>query len=250
MFTCCHPLHRTDFMRQHQYTLLAKLGFQDHDKRNPLHDSACAYLRQRSVFERIQVHFSPPKVVTDLKWSVIAHDNDVQKICFPESSFRFKPEQHHIEKVQSMIELFDVQNEYAIHEISTEKPVSKGSNEYKTTIGFLDVFGRFQHNYSYLWRLKSDHSVHGEIKGFKRFNLIFEVKTHLTVSDFLRQIKLYKDYVQHSTGVLVTTMPIDEYSSRIIRGEGIHIIRLSEAFEKWRQEQRAAGKRFVEVPVF
>lgn len=60
-------------MHSHDRTLLARLGFQDPDKRNPLHDRACAYLGEPEQAARLtrlvaDLALPPPETIT---WAAI-----------------------------------------------------------------------------------------------------------------------------------------------------------------------------------
>lgn len=229
-----------------QSTLLSKLGFQDTDKQLPDHDLACLYLTEKDVITKIQHYFTPPQTKKNIQWKRLLQNKELQRAC--KIDVYSKDELDILaQQIQKQINIIKIENHWKTTEIQKEKPISKGKEQYKTTIGFLDVFLRYTHKYIVHWQLKSNPEIGGTITKTILSSIIFEVKTHLHVSDFLRQIKLYKEYQSNSIGVLVVTKPISSEQYMPIYRENIQIIHLDEDFQLWKKKQ---NKHLVNVPKF
>ena len=133
---------------------------------------------------------------------------------------------------------FNCQNHWKSIRVSKEHPISKGEEQYKTTIGFMDVFLECKHYISWEWHLMEDPLVCGKFEdvflGHRR--ILFEVKTRLKVAEFLRQVKLYKEYTKRSLVVLVMTSPINIAQKETVESEGIRIIQLGSEFQDWKKQ--------------
>lgn len=131
----------------------------------------------------------------------------------------------------------------------TEYPLSKGSGQYRTTIGFLDVLYVW-YGFVTNWETESGH-------------IVVEVKTTrpLSTGDVLRQIRLYQEYwpteeaVKHVRGlegavnspincryrpsfdrtywVLATTFPVHSEDIAFLRSEGVFHVYLGDTFQTW-----------------
>lgn len=96
----------------HDTTLLARLGFSDPDRRNPLHDAACQYLVQESTVQKLaKILFGDPMVPTGHKSKM--SDGDALEYARTWS--------------------------YVRHSFELEKHICKGRGQYRSTIGFMDV---------------------------------------------------------------------------------------------------------------
>ena len=96
-------------MHSFDRTMLAKFGFADLDKRNPLHDLACQYLIQ-------------PEVMTTFAEVTL---NETSKEDYTVNSWerRIGERTRVVDNVEGWIEI----------------PLNKGGGQYKTTVGFIDV---------------------------------------------------------------------------------------------------------------
>lgn len=112
----------------HDRTLLAKLGFDDPDRRNPLHDAACQYLARPEIAAKVRDHiFGVPPQSSEPSVSV----------C------RIDP--YYGSTVSSWIT-----SNVAKEPISdVEVHVCKGHGQYSSTIGFIDVVSRFERTINY-----------------------------------------------------------------------------------------------------
>lgn len=161
-------------------TLLAKLGFQDSDKKNSLHDKGCRYLAQSEI-------------ATALVKSVISGTQLEGK-------------------------------EVTIRDTRCEVSIGKGSGQYKTTIGFIDVVIRTN-------------------IGNSDFNFCVEVKIgQESMGNCLRQINLYKSYTdgfeyryEYGTMIWILASPwaIDEQQKSMLDSSAIFHIRLGSKFKEF-----------------
>ena len=165
-------------MHSHDRTLLARLGFNDPDRRDQRHDLACAYLREPTVASAVLTQ--------------IASRLDTIKI---RSKF-------HDEEYESGARSTSF---HKLISAKSEAPLSKGEGQYKTTIGFLDV----------LWKCKVEVFSKGRKRnrkpgwGEEWTEWIEEVSTDIQqvqycgevkitptpASDIIRQINLYREYL-------------------------------------------------------
>jgi len=103
-------------MHSHDRTMLARLGFADPDKKNPIHDLACQYV-------------ALPENATAL----VAHTVLVRQVPVA----RTYTDHCKLKGTVTMTPEFS--------RAELEVPISKGEGQYKTTIGFLDVALRFDY---------------------------------------------------------------------------------------------------------
>lgn len=201
-------------MHSHDRTLLAKLGFQDPDRRDPIHDLACRYLCEPERARRV-------------------HDKFIGPNCMGEGGGWLR----------SLV--FKLETCSANQEVA----ISKGVNQYRTTIGFVDavIGGRYRSTES------EDYS--GDC--ILETRVAIEVKIHpVTASELLRQLNLYREYDSPSGAVLQEGHRLDPsgrvwtYAGRTqwvaavrfditsgfinsLRGEGVEVVRLGRSFDEW-----------------
>ena len=100
-------------MHAHERTYLAKLGFSDPDLREPIHDLACQYMKTQPTLERLA--------------RFLGIEHGPQSRCFELPKTRYKTEQEsHVSKVITS------------YSTQLEREITKGHNQYKTTVGFID----------------------------------------------------------------------------------------------------------------
>ena len=100
----------------------------------------------------------------------------------------------------------------------------------------------FGHHHT--WRTKLDNGDLFTYKSRDRYRVIIEVKTVINVGNILRQLKLYSEYVKGSWLVLVSTVPVTSLEHQALNDEGVVIVVLGSAFERWkasRMSEAAAG---------
>ena len=160
----------------HDQTLLARLGFQDPDRKTPDHDLACRYLSQREQLRKIVALYSP----FDVSW----RDNNgkVKMTTFDRC----------YEGVAVL-----------------EEPLTKGIGQYKTHIGFLDISATFK----FVDGIKDEQGNRKDGKDRQHVKVIIEVKIQpIDISAILRQLNLYKEHIEHSRfthWLLVTAFPLN-----------------------------------------
>lgn len=197
-------------------TLLAKLAFADPDKQSPVHDAACRYLAQKDVALKL---CQASTKLTDLGY------------CVNSGQWGSGSDWH----------LPDV---FEMEKTAIEEPVSKGSGQYKTTIGFMDVV-----IYSKQQALDAESR-----KMMPAFGIGVEVKhTQKNIHDAVRQIKLYQEYTDNPFGLikaagkafpqqwgtkivdwfLATTFAISQQELELLISSDIRYIKLGEGFDEY-----------------
>lgn len=105
-----------------------------------------------------------------------------------------------------------------------ESPVTKGEDRYKTTIGFLDVKTKW-------W-----------VSDVPLGTMVVEVKVKPTgVGDIIRQINLYREYVQANAWILASCFDLDAGQVATLEHARIKPIRLGDGFAKWFEERSGHG---------
>lgn len=165
-------------------TLLASLSFGDKDKKDRRHDLACQYLIQPEVAMKIVTAFRDPNLPRELTIG--------EEVTFTGGSL--------------------------------EIPLTKGHNQYKTFIGFIDGSLSFE-------------SVESE------YRIFFEVKINPeTAGNVLRQLNLYKEFMDSSVQLLVTAYDVSPLDQALFKENEIVCVRLGEAFDEFVRAQEAASK--------
>lgn len=250
-------------------TLLQRLGFNDPDKKEPLHDVACRYLIQPKVAGRlIDTFYSKPR--TGRVAAVCSLDRDSWD-----------------HKTELTTQLWRVASEgslrmnFALSPGRLEAAISKGEGPYRTTVGFLDGHVPFRVD------VTSD-AVHQTVTkignktydGFKvrrtteepgkplvettGADLFLEAKIcPVSVGQILRQMNLYREYRMflchgtHPQGLREVCAGFAMYSRRptgayaediwvvatafdlsveevgVLNGAGLHHVRLGPAFDAY-----------------
>ena len=225
-------------MHAHERTMLARLGFADPDKKDRRHDLACQYLAQRPVVDKIVP-------LLGLEQSPQAyertHDNAQEK------------------GITAKV--------FSSYETELEYQVSKGSDEYRTTIGFVDLVYYFTLEIRYTQR--SERKFQDYFQSWSSWknlpdsnyrehvNIGVEVKiSPTTVGDIIRQISLYRSYIDHwymhggdsSRWILATAYPLSSLDIQSLAKQQISHVLLGKGFEKFVdfQEQLSVAKN-IEV---
>jgi hypothetical protein len=201
------------------YTLLAKLGFADPDKQDPTHDAACRYLAQPEVAQKL--------------WAL--------------SSEILNSPGMYADASQHLVRFSNSASTTELAAATVEAPISKGSGQYKTTIGFMDVvlYGKQQ---------SADVEVR---RSLPAFGVGIEVKhTQKSIHDAVRQINLYREYTDNPYGTvrlgyhthetqwttkivdwyLATTFDITQQELEMLSMSRIKFIRLGADFNKYLQK--------------
>lgn len=178
-------------------TLLASLSFGDKDKKDSRHDLACQYLLQPEVAMKIATAFRDSNLPRELMIG--------EEVTFSEGSL--------------------------------EIPLTKGHNQYKTFIGFIDGSLSFESVESkYFSWSKSYHKDH--------YQIFFEVKINPeTAGNVLRQLNLYKAFLNGgAVNLLVTAYDVSPLDQALFKENEIVCVRLGEAFDEFVRAQEAASK--------
>lgn len=210
-------------MHAHDRTMLASLGFADPDKRDSRHDLACQYIAQPE---------SRQKLADMMVSELIRRENGT----FDRGYWKG-------EKAYELI---------SIDQGSYEVPISKGSGQYRTTIGFIDLILPCTYRLSYHGHLREGYDrcvtwkEHSSSREFK-FDIVIETKVNpICIGDVLRQIGLYREYKTNyrdsedpieNLWFLVTTYPLSAIDIESLASSKIHHVRLGSSFEKWAEWQ-------------
>jgi hypothetical protein len=236
-------------MHSHDRTMIAKLGFADPDKREPLHELACQFLTQPDIAAAISKTYSPRDSQEESSQKM-----EVKHLC-PKYVIGFRPADYWVDVRRRVV------YEYAgsrLTEALTEVAINKGSDQYKTTIGFVDVRLTFERDYLFDraseptgtcrycdedastllsatgWPTNPrERYSHGGI-----WHLCAEVKIQRTpISDCIRQIGLYRSYggsrfsSEECIWMIVTPWPLTAHEMKCLTDQGIRHLRLGEKFE-------------------
>lgn len=173
----------------HKNTLLARMGFNDIDANDPIHDVACRYLTLPDVARRIVDDFFPHEDV----------DGD------PDFDRKVREE---FEAFMSAREDYrgreDTGSLRAINSTSIETPISKGEGKYKTTVGFLDgliksSITRKIAEVDKPWNAKN--SLYIGNRWLDAHKIFIEVKiAKVSFSEVAKQIRLYREYISEDEG--------------------------------------------------
>jgi hypothetical protein len=214
-------------MHAHDRTMLAKLGFLDPDRREPLHDLACGYLTLHETVSRLVQLLGlnqPPAEV---------HDS-----------------------VDGLQRTATMSKAVVSHKVNLEWEVAKGHDQYRTTIGFADVLVSFyvEEVYSNVrvrrpdqpqkcglfrgpqWQRAKD-VAYGESLTYG-----IEVKIlPVSVGDLIRQIKLYRSYSGVPRWIAATSYSLTPSEVSSLGNEGILHIRLGPGFDEYVESRRLAA---------
>ena len=235
-------------MHAHNRTLIAKLGFADPDRKEPLHDAACRYLTTGDRAMR------------------------VMRAAFPDAEKPVAIEQH--DRTTRIGQWSETNMSTAL-----EMAISKGTTDYKTTIGFLDAkieastnitrrhehqtfaqrkasaeyvatlvstlgeFAPSQEDLEPVKPLDTDGTTTEEKMLPYRYRALIEVKIGPTsFSEVLRQINIYAEYIP-PTGldawILAAAFDVSESYVAALAKENIRVIRLGQAFRDWAAAEQA-----------
>jgi len=222
-------------MQTHERTMLARLGFADPDRREPLHDQACQYLTSRQMTTRLArllgVEHGP------LPWRRDRGDR-----------LRIAMLAQRIVRARANIEV----------------EISKGQDRYRTTIGFADVVLEFDLQVEQTHAQERCRQWHGlqrqcswsawqsiKDEAFPhRLAYGIEVKIKpVPLGDLVRQIKLYRSYSGVKRWIAVTAYPLTSSETASLHNEGILHMRLGPAFEQYvgAQRQGSAAAAATEI---
>ncbi len=257
-------------MHSHDRTFLAKIGFQDPDRKNPRHDLAAAYLSTKTHDIVRVVHGKTHSAPTDyielpqVSFGLAVVNEEVVAQTFTrdhnnEEKARIQRASDDLQKYATNIKHAICLKNYKTPHICTletgdvhrEAPVTRGQAQFAQTIGFTDL--RFSFWVSSLPEVDYfvDHgALYSRICGVQtncnltsKFNTspscIVEVKISKdSVGDAVKQLRLYQGILGGAL-VLATDYDLNTSEARLLRQEGIHHIRLGPGFDTWLKESDA-----------
>lgn len=206
-------------MHSHERTMLAKFGFADPDRRQPLHDHACQYLTTPDAVARLIRHLS----------------------------IEGGPEPN-TEKVDDEEETSQVVRQIVHQSVRRECAISKGSSQFQTTIGFIDLLHRFRVEMQHCqvkrrlrnvpdgkgnrmwseWRSHSDYTRTNDIA------YGIEVKAApVPIGDVLRQLELYRSYSTVPYWIVATTYPLAQQDLDCLKAQRLQHIYLGANFRAY-----------------
>ena len=229
-------------MYAHDRTMVAKLGFADPDKRNPQHDLACQYLALPEVIGRASKLLGLERAAAPYRQQY-------------EGSDETGTESTQIGRCG----------------VAFEHQITKGSGQYRTTIGFADLVYRFERLINWTGRVMRKRPGGSgrwgrpdrlpDSQGVRHVNVGVEVKiAPIGIGDVLRQIKLYRAYTDNSTQycdglssdivrwIVATAYPLSALDLQSLTNERIVHVFLGGAFRAFVESQaEASGTGNVEV---
>ena len=206
-------------MYAHERTMLAKLGFADPDRREPLHQLACQYLATPEAIDRLIPHFG-------LEHGPV-------------------PQEYQCSDSESFSELCRT---VASCKASLEHEIAKGCDQYRTTIGFADLVlilsvedksfnirrrsrTKWGGRDGWLWtdwHIGNDH-IRSSVE-----RCGIEVKiTPTATGDVIRQVKLYRSYSRINDWTVVTAYDLSASDIASLQNENIRHLRLGKRFDEY-----------------
>lgn len=200
-------------MHSHDRTLLASLGFADPDKGNPEHDTICRYLTRPETVGKI----------SDWLFGYVGAPLDVG--------------------AKSVVRVVQ-----PVPKAMSEYHLAKGSGEYKSTVGFIDILYEFR-DWGYDYKCGDDTSFYDETP----FRVFAEIKVaRSNTGDILRQMQLYKSYLKLErygrinhvpVGLLIAPWDMTKTEIALFKKEDIAFVKLGDEYKKWSEEDaKVVGK--------
>lgn len=205
-------------------TLIAKLGFADPDRKEPLHDLACRYIGSAGMDGFLRLMLKPH--------------------CYEISAEEAAG--------QTGYPIGRVTSKRVVGTPSFEVPVNKGDDQYKTTVGFVDATIKAS------LRRHGDRLVGGQ--EFSEFISTFCIEVKITptsYSDLLRQINLYREYwpepdyvgsewkgfrTPRARWVAAVAYDVSQSYVDMLARERIRVVRLGSRFRDWADAARDEAK--------
>jgi hypothetical protein len=195
-------------------TLLTQLGFADPDRKNERHDRAIQYLAQGEMMKRMV------EVCGVVPVSTVKNARVAQRRLTPEF----------------------------------ERPVVKGSGDYRMIVGFLDLtlwmhvdWEEDREEQHYDRRTRQDLVTTSTEQWTMSEAIVIEVKiTPVSIGEVLRQLNLYREFFIARLArawVLATDYPISEGDRIVLKASKIWHVRLGSGFDEYlaRKDEPAAS---------
>lgn len=258
-------------MHTHKQTLLSKMGFSDADSKDPEHELACAWLtldkNARSVF--VEMANMQPKFLRPT-WDCSTESEFIRRTiwrcdgcCIGRLS---KENIADIERNGSINKISMRANDKASVESEAvqEFYLTKGQDQYRQTIGFIDVLVTLKTVRRFVnfdvamtdedkakatneYRCPCGHVTCLLKKGYEEkedrmaqdsLSFIVEVKSsRQSASETIKQLNLYKSYMPNSAAVLFPLYELSGLDRKLIEAARIHVLDTKEQFFAWKKEQ-------------
>jgi hypothetical protein len=207
-------------MYSHERTMLAKLGFADPDRREPLHDVACRYLSTEPAVRRLVTHLGLERGPTT-----------IQGI-------------NHLGKVERA----EKSEHFASHYATLEREISKGQGQYRTTVGFIDLTLRIdiEERCTNVMRMPQD-TYHGPLVWTPAedytcrmpYEFAIEVKVNpTTMGDLIRQLNLYRSYSYIRDWIVATAYPLTSDDVECLKAQRLRHVQLGKHFQAYCEQQQ------------
>lgn len=246
-------------------THLAALGFSDPDKREPDHDIACRYLAREcppAIFDRLcSDKIQAARQPSETDWNTArkpGHSNqsDAQSESLVRAAFAHAKTRGR-DLYSIPINVGELKLDYAAE---LERPISKGTGQYKVTIGFLDVYitGLWAYTYDAL-DIDTQHyhmppniddpnyrasfnSILAIQKGQKQSRWIANVGIEVKIqrrplTDVIRQINLYREYCPSTTWALSAPWDLTAGDLETLANANVHFLPLGAKFQAFKQRE-------------
>jgi hypothetical protein len=254
-------------MHTHDRTFISSLGFADPDKHEPLHDLACAYISLPDIAKKIMGKEPTSGEAKFQNTTVVGNGgtSDEYRCIWTGTLRRGVTYAHSLEvpivkgegKFQTTIGFVDavLQRNAESRFYGTCQPLERD----------WDVDGERA------WKSKEPYSVDGDggdelwgavpaklrPKSYSDEQLIVGVEVKIRsvpVGDLLRQLKLYMGHVGRGFSiervdrwVAVLRYNIDDDYYRTLESEGVHVVRLGEAFGAWLAARKKTPARLGQI---
>ena len=237
-------------------TLLSKLGFQDKDKLNPMHDALVQYIslpqNLRKLLSVIKLS-TPPKSACDKCKTIKLFEHDkIDTYCCVKPAYQsrednkiysYKPSNGY-NTIYYYISDVKVKHKVRMH---AEVPLSKGDGQYKCTIGFIDGILNIDYVYeierTFLTDAKKKDTVKKDtVEHTDYVSMLIESKVFETpIGDILRQIKLYREYMVYKPNLTLLLTPesfkITPSNKKLLSDNGIKWISVGSKFNEWYEKE-------------
>lgn len=255
--------------------LTQRLGFADPDKKNPLHDMACQFLTQPEQMKMIAERFA--------KRCDRPLASGTKDVCLDKNKCRVVGlrgvENEMLEgfRREWILTTFSYRSEDRVSVTSghVEFPIVKGQDQYKVTLGFIDVLiiaesDRRNIGRSNNYKVISDYDFHllkdsergyrapvfegesdvdvSEVKDLTA--IVIEVKIEReSVVQTLRQISFYREYCLcmydrfggvNFSWLLATTYDLSDLDVETLEKASVHWIKLGNSFDEFVKQQENA----------
>lgn len=221
-------------MHSHDRTLIARLGFSDPDRKDPRHDLACQYVvEQREQIARMALSDLSLKVTAEDLRHVAWRKADRAGFSCPTCGTRVGRGCRCNEIDAAIAKKFgvsagDLRIVCDMH-AECEQIIQKGEGQYRTTIGFADVY-------------ITGHRVvqlGGErYLGYPERAIGVEVKIQpISWAEVLRQIRLYAEYLPAEVWVLAAAYAVSASDVEMLQANDVMTVRLGSKFETWAKAQ-------------